>query len=160
MKDIITQLSHFVTELGLSASNTLAKMLLAISLFLTPLYGFFIVIIGFVLVDTVAGIYVSYRSPKLNGYESHKFFNMGPKLFFYLSTIICVYFVDLYILQGKLFDVEMLLSKALTLVWAHNEIKSMDEKSVKLGNRPFLVIAKDFILKLKDFKQDLNDLKN
>jgi hypothetical protein len=41
--------------------------------------------------------------------------------------------------------------------WIYIEIKSLDESSIKLGNKSFWVLLKE-INKLKDIKKDLNDI--
>jgi hypothetical protein len=38
------------------------------------------------------------------------------------------------------------------------EIKSLDESSIKLGNKSFWVLLKEMVNKLKDIKKDLNDI--
>lgn len=57
-----------------------------------------------------------------------------------------------------LFGVTDFLPKIITAIWLYIEIKSMDETSMKLGNRSFWIIIKEFILKLKTLKSDVNEL--
>jgi hypothetical protein len=42
-------------------------------------------------------------------------------------------------------------------LWIYIEIKSLDESSIKLGNKSFWVLLKEMV-KLKDIKKDLNDI--
>jgi hypothetical protein len=42
--------------------------------------------------------------------------------------------------------------------WIYIEIKSLDESSIKLGNKSFWVLLKEMVNKLKDIKKDLNDI--
>jgi hypothetical protein len=44
----------------------------------------------------------------------------------------------------------------MTTLWIYIEIKSLDESSIKLGNKSFWVLLK--VNKLKDIKKDLNDI--
>jgi hypothetical protein len=37
-------------------------------------------------------------------------------------------------------------------------MKSIDETSQKLGNRPFVFVLKDIIEKAKSFKKDINEI--
>ncbi len=48
----------------------------------------------------------------------------------------------------------------MTAVWVFNEIKSCDENSVKLGNKPFFDIIKSLLSKMKQLKKDLNEITN
>lgn len=75
-----------------------------------------------------------------------------------MSTILLAYLIDTHLLEGKLFDIKNLISKIITFVWIYIEIKSIDETSMKLGNRSFWVILKELISKTKDLKKDINDL--
>jgi hypothetical protein len=45
----------------------------------------------------------------------------------------------------------------MTTLWIYIEIKSLDESSIKLGNKSFWVLLKEMVNKLKD-KKDLNDI--
>ena len=75
-----------------------------------------------------------------------------------MSTILLAYLIDTHLLEGKLFDIKNLISKIVTFVWIYIEIKSIDETSMKLGNKSFWVILKELISKTKDLKKDINDL--
>lgn len=68
------------------------------------------------------------------------------------------FLIDTHICEGSLFSIPNIISKTLTFVWVYIEIKSIDETSVKLGNRSFWVILKELIGKTKDLKKDINDL--
>jgi hypothetical protein len=48
----------------------------------------------------------------------------------------------------------------MTLIWIYIEIKSLDETSMKLGNKSVWVILKEMTGKLKELKKDLNEIKN
>ena len=74
-----------------------------------------------------------------------------------MSTILLAYLIDTHLLEGKLFDIKNLISKIITFVWIYIEIKSIDETSMKLGNRSFWVILKEVVRKTKDLKNDIND---
>lgn len=127
--------------------------------FLTPLYGLFGLITFAVALDTS---FAMYSVVKLQGWSklvSTKFFNLAVKTFFYMGTIILAYLIDTHIFENQIMGINLLLSKATCVVWTIIEAKSIDETSQKLGNRPFLVIVKGIISKVKEFKKDLNDIK-
>lgn len=127
--------------------------------FLTPLYGLFGLITFAVILDT---IFAMYSVVKLQGWKhlvSTKFFNLAVKTFFYMGTIVLAFLIDTHIFDGKVMEIKLLLSKATCVVWTLIEAKSIDETSQKLGNKPFLTIVKNIITKVKEFKKDLNDIK-
>lgn len=68
------------------------------------------------------------------------------------------FLVDKFILNGSLFGIGFLLAKTMTSFWCYIEIKSLDESSMKLGNKSFWVLLKEMIEKLKGLKKDLNEL--
>lgn len=112
----------------------------------------------FIFSDTVFGIYTSIKLGGVGTFKSHKLFNVVIKSFFYLTTIIMAYLIDKYILVGSVFGIDYLLAKVLTFFWIYIETKSLDESSMKLGNKSFWVLLKELINKLKSVKKDLNEL--
>jgi hypothetical protein len=66
-------------------------------------------------------------------------------------------FLLINIFWGALFYI-ILAAKTMTTLWIYIEIKSLDESSIKLGNKSFWVLLKEMVNKLKDIKKDLNDI--
>jgi hypothetical protein len=66
--------------------------------------------------------------------------------------------IDKYIFEGSIMGIKFLLAKTMTMAWIYNEIKSLDETSMKLGNRSLWVILKELLAKMKDIKKDLGDI--
>lgn len=116
--------------------------------------------VSFLVMDTIAGIYVTHKLQGWAGFKSHKLFNLVIKSFFYLSTIIMAFVADLYLLEGSLFDIKLFLAKSIAVVWCYIELKSIDEKSQKLGNKSIWTIISELIGKLKTVKKDLNELQD
>jgi hypothetical protein len=125
--------------------------------FTTPIKGLFFLILFAVIFDTVFAIYTNVKLSGWNSFKSTKLFNIVVKTFFYLGSILFAFLVDKHILDGKLFDIPNILSKTITFVWVYIEIKSIDETSMKLGNKSFWVILKELIKKTKDLKNDINE---
>jgi hypothetical protein len=125
--------------------------------FTTPIKGLFFLILFAVIFDTVFAIYTNVKIGGWNSFKSTKLFNIVVKTFFYLGSILFAFLVDKHILDGKLFDIPNILSKTITFVWVYIEIKSIDETSMKLGNKSFWVILKELIKKTKDLKKDINE---
>lgn len=139
--------------------KTITATLLSILTFLSPVTGLIIIMIGFILLDTAAGIYVSVKLGGWKSFQSDKLFNLSVKSFFYCFSIILTYLIDMFIFGGKLQGVDFLLSKLMTVAWVFIEIKSLDEKSIKIGNKPFIVIIRNFIKYIKEFKKNINEIK-
>jgi len=138
--------------------KTLSLFAFSVSVFLMPIQGLIFTMIIFLIADTVTGIYASIKLNGIKSFCSTKFFNLVVKSFFYLSTIIMAFFIDKYMFDSHVMGVPLLWSKGMTAVWVYTEIKSIDETSMKLGNKSFWVILKEFIERLKGFKKDLNEV--
>lgn len=138
------------------------KFLLAISLiltsFITPIFPLFLVMISAVLLDTS---YAIYSTIKLNGktsFRSHLLFNIVIKLFGYLGTIALLHGIAIAFDATILFGIADLLPKCMCGFWLYIELLSLDETSIKLGNRPFLVIVKEIFAKMKSVKKDISEI--
>lgn len=136
----------------------ISYMLAAAFVTLLPLKPFVVTVILFVLADTIFGIYTAIKLNGISSYRSGKLFNFPVKVFFYSGSILLSYLVDNTIFGGQLLGISMLLTKACTLLWIYIEVKSMDETSMKLGNRSFWVILKEFVGKVKKLKKDINEI--
>ena len=106
--------------------------------------------------DTFAGIHIARKN---KDYQSDKLFNIVVKTFFYMTTILLAFLIDTFIFEKKLANIGYLSSKAVTMFWIYIEAKSLDEKSVKLGNRPFHVIMSALIKRIKSWKKDIKEIK-
>jgi hypothetical protein len=133
-------------------------ILSALTTFLFPIKGLLLLMIFFIAADTYFGIYAAIKLNGIQAFKSTKLFNVVVKSFFYLFTIIMTFMIDKYVFEGSLFDVKFLLAKSITMVWIYIEIKSLDETSMKLGNKSFWVLIKEMINKSKEIKKDLNEL--
>lgn len=147
-QDLHYFLLKFKAEIGM--------ILFSITSLLTPIFGMVFLVGIAVLLDTFAGVYIA---RKKNDYQSDKLFNVVVKTGFYMSTIFLAFLIDTFIFEEKIANIGFLSSKSLTMFWIYIEAKSLDEKSVKLGNRPFHVILTSLIKRIKDWKQDINEIK-
>ena len=133
---------------------------LTIATFLTPIKGLLIITGMAVLLDTIFAIYTTIRLNGWKSYQSTKLFNIVVKSFFYLGSIVIAYFIDTHIVEkNTIFGINLLISKATTIFWLYIELKSIDETSQKLGNKPFLDIVNGIVKWLKSLKKDINEIK-
>lgn len=129
-----------------------------IGTFLAPISGIIYTLLFFTLLDTVFGIYRVIRMEGVKGLKSTKLFNVVVKLFFYLGATIGMFFIDKFILNGtKIMNIEFILTKAMAVSFIYIEVKSMDETSVKLGNRSIWVVFAEMIRKFKQIKKDIKN---
>lgn len=135
------------------------NFLLTIVTFLAPIQGILILLIGFITFDTLMAIYVSV---KMKGWKSFRSAllrkGMTSKVFLYLGTVILAFLIDMFIMGGSTFGIQHLFSKGLAAIWCYAEIKSGDENSMKLGNRSFFVITKEFFKKMTGYKDDIEKI--
>jgi hypothetical protein len=136
--------------------KTLLTLLTILGSFFAPIKALILLTILFVIADTIFGIYATIKLHGKESFRSGKLFNIVVKTFFYASTIVLSFLIDKFIFGGAINGISFLLSKAATLFWIYIESKSLDETSMKLGNRSVWVVAKEAIFKYQSFKKDIN----
>lgn len=141
----------------LKFKNEIGILLFTFFTFLTPIYGMVALVAVSVFLDTCAGVYVARKN---NDFQSDKLFNIVVKTFFYMSTILLALLIDTHIFETKIANINYLSSKAVTMFWIYIECKSLDEKSQKLGNKPFHEILSALIKRIKSWKKDINEIKD
>lgn len=141
-------------------STFIKNALITFLVFITPIKGMLLLVSFAVAFDTLFAIYVSVKLKGISSFKSTKLFNIVVKTFFYMSTIVFSFLIDKYIFEGKILDISYLISKIITFLWLYIEIKSIDETSMKLGNRSLWVILKEIINKGKSLKKDINEIKD
>ena len=141
----------------LKFKNEIGILLFTFFTFLTPIYGMVALVAVSVFLDTCAGVYVARKN---NDFQSDKLFNIVVKTFFYMSTILLAFLIDTHIFETKIANINYLSSKAVTMFWIYIECKSLDEKSQKLGNKPFHEILSALIKRIKSWKKDINEIKD
>jgi hypothetical protein len=136
----------------------LKTALITFLVFITPIQGLIWLISFAVGFDTIFAIYVSVKQKGISSFSSTKLFNIVVKTFFYMGSIILAFLIDKFIFEGKVYDIPFLSSKIITTIWLYIEIKSIDETSMKLGNKSLWVLFREVISKGKGLKKDINDL--
>ena len=139
--------------------NFLKPLLLSILTFFVPIQGLLLLLIFMVSLDTLTAIYVSVKLRGIKSFRSALLRKgMTAKIFLYLGTVILSYMIDTHVLGGSTFGISHLLSKGLASIWTYAEVKSMDENSMKLGNRSFFIISKEFFKKITGYSKDIKDI--
>ena len=144
----------------LVAKENIAVLLGIILTFLTPIAGMLITVGLFIAADTIFAIYVEVKKGGWDAYRSGKLFNLATKSFFYLGGVILAYLVDFFIVAVPIWGIPLLITKIVCGLFIYIEVKSLDETSVKLGNRSLWEVLKEIINKGKDIKKDINKIKD
>lgn len=159
MQEDKTILDSFLTWffiIILKIKAELSILLISFLTFVSPIKGLFLLVGVAVFIDTCAGVYIARKN---NTFNSNNLFNIVVKTFFYMSTLILAYLIDKMVLNGKVFEIDYFSSKITAVFWLYIEGKSLDEKSQKLGNKPFTEIITNLIKWVKSVKKDINEIK-
>ena len=130
-------------------------LMMTLFTFLTPIKGLLSLLFLFIFLDTIVGIYVSVKTKGWRSFQSvilRK--GIGAKLLFYLGTAILAFMIDQYIVGPAAFGIHYLLAKSVTSLWIYVEVKSLDETSMKLGNRSIWVILRELIKRIANIKKE------
>jgi hypothetical protein len=137
----------------------LKSLILAFISFLSPIYGIIFLLSLAVMTDTVFAIYATIKLNGIKSFQSNKLFNLAIKTFFYMGSLLLAFTIDTFIVSSNtMFGIELLFSKVIAILWIYIEAKSIDETSIKLGNKPLLTIIKEMINVFKSLKKDIGNI--
>lgn len=141
------------------STSILIGIIFAIINFFDPIKGFLILMGFMVLADTVFAMWVAHKmNQKLT---SSKFFNIAPKIFFYLGSIMLAYGCDyLFVGAGPVMGINMLGTKVISFAFISNEVKSINETYIKRFGKSLYETIKEYLSVLKRLKKDIEDLVN
>jgi hypothetical protein len=129
--------------------------------FLSPIYGIISLLSMAVIADTIFAIYATIKTNGINSFQSNKLFNLAIKTFFYMGSLLLAFTIDTVIVSSNtMFGIDLLFSKAVAVLWIYIEVKSIDETSIKLGNKPLLTLIKEIIGVFTRLKKDMTGLKD
>lgn len=137
-----------------------------ITLFLTafctlilPIKPLILIMVAMVFLDTITGIWTCIKIDGKKSFKSHKLFNIIPKIVFYSLAILISFLMDKYVFGEKLFQIEYFLSKMVCVIAVFIESVSINENSMKMGNKSIIEVIKNLITGLKGIKKDITELK-
>jgi hypothetical protein len=138
--------------------STLIGLFISLLTVLAPIKAFIIIISLFVVADTTLAIYTTIKLNGMVSFRSNKLFNVVIKTVFYMGGILLAFLLDTFIFGGVIMGISLLLAKGVTLLFSYIELKSLDETSMKLGNKSFWILLKELFAKGKELKADLGDI--
>lgn len=156
-KELHNYIHDYIISIVASFKNELFIVSALFFAFTSPIHGLIYTVGGAVVMDTVFGLYKAWKL-KIE-IESNLMLNFFVKTFFYMGSIFLGLLISKYMTEGQAFGIRLFVPKFLCGVAMLIEFRSMDETSVKLGNRPILEIIKGAITWLKSFKKDINEIK-
>ena len=134
--------------------------LITVLTFIAPIRGLVLLLGTAVTIDTLFAIYTVMKTKGWGEVKSNKLFNVVVKSFFYMGSLLFAFLIDKYVIDtNTVLGIDLIVSKTIAIFWTYVEVKSIDETSIKLGNRSFYVILKELIKKIKDIKKDINEIK-
>ena len=110
-------------------------------------------------IDIAMGVYLVLKL-KEEPFCFSRFLQGFFKLIIYAALISISFLISEKIFNGKLFEIEHLCAKITTMLFLTLEVKSIDKKSVRLGNKPILEVVRSAIKVVKEFKNDFNNVKD
>ena len=150
-----TQLILLTTKL-----QTYSIQLMAIvSSFFLPISGILILIGVSVILDTLTGVWKSYKLK--TKVTSRKLSAVISKILLYEVTVMLFYLIDYYILNDivlTFFSVSLLTTKILALVLVSIEVISINENVKKVKGLDIWTALKNLFARAKEVTQDFKDI--
>jgi hypothetical protein len=130
-----------------------------VSSFFLPIVGILILIGVSVIVDTITGIWKSYKLK--TKVTSRRLSAIISKILLYEVTVMLFYLIDYYIINDivlAFFSVELLITKILALVLVSIEVISINENYKAVKNIDLWQSLKNLFARAKEVTQDFKDI--
>ena len=137
------------------------KLIAMLWAFLMPISGL-LFLVGFVIVlDTVTGIWKSYKNKvKIT---SRGLSAIISKMLLYEVTVVLFYMIDTFILNNiilQFFSVELLLTKVLALILVSIEVMSINENYKAVKGLDLWQAMKNLFARAKEIKQSVDEIRH
>jgi len=130
-----------------------------VSSFFLPISGILILIGVSVILDTITGVWKSYKLK--TKVTSRKLSAVISKILLYEVTVMLFYLIDYYILNDivlTFFSVSLLTTKILALVLVSIEVISINENVKKVKGLDIWTALKNLFARAKEVTQDFKDI--
>lgn len=138
-----------------------AKLIAMLWAFLMPISGL-LFLVGFVIVlDTVTGIWKSYKNKV--PVTSRGLSAIISKMLLYEVTVVLFYMIDHFILNNivlQFFSVQLLLTKVLSLILVSIEVMSINENYKAVKGLDLWQAMKNLFARAKEIKQDIDEIRH
>jgi len=136
-----------------------AQLMAIVSSFFLPIVGILILIGVSVIVDTITGIWKSYKLK--TKVTSRRLSAIISKILLYEVTIMLFYLIDFYLVNDIVlvfFSVELLVTKILALVLVSIEVISINENIKSVNGLDIWSSLKNLFARAKEVTQDFKDI--
>ena len=136
-----------------------AQLMAIVSSFFLPIVGILILIGVSVIVDTITGIWKSYKLK--TKVTSRRLSAIISKILLYEVTVMLFYLIDYYIINDivlAFFSVELLITKILALVLVSIEVISINENIKSVNGLDIWTSLKNLFARAKEVTQDFKDI--
>jgi hypothetical protein len=149
-----------IKYLTLALQSSAHRIMMAIAAFLVPIQGIMITVGVCIIADTMMGVW---KAKKLKQtITSRKLSQIISKMFLYQATIVLIFAVDKFILDGiiqQFFTVPLLATKIVALTLISIELFSIDENWRAVKKKGFWDYFKELTARAKDIKNETDKLK-
>lgn len=160
MESIYACFMEQLKYLTIALQNSAHRIMIVIAAFLAPIYGIMLTVGVCILADTVMGVW---KAKKLKEtITSRKLSQIISKMFLYQATVMLIYAVDKFILDGiiqQFFTVPLLATKMVALTLISIELFSMDENFRAVKKKGFWDYFKELSARAKQIKDETDKLK-
>ena len=137
------------------------KLMAMLWAFLMPISGL-LFLVGFVIVlDTVTGIWKSYKNKvKIT---SRGLSAIISKMLLYEVTVVLFYMIDTFILSNiilQFFSVDLLLTKVLALILVSIEVMSINENYKAVKGLDLWQAMKNLFARAKEIKKEVDEIRH
>lgn len=137
------------------------KLMAMLWAFLMPISGL-LFLVGFVIVlDTVTGIWKSYKNNvKIT---SRGLSAIISKMLLYEVTVVLFYMIDTFILNNiilQFFSVDLLLTKVLALILVSIEVMSINENYKAVKGLDLWQAMKNLFARAKEIKKEVDEIRH
>jgi hypothetical protein len=137
------------------------KLMAMLWAFLMPISGL-LFLVGFVIVlDTVTGIWKSYKNKvKIT---SRGLSAIISKMLLYEVTVVLFYMIDTFILNNiilQFFSVDLLLTKVLALILVSIEVMSINENYKAVKGLDLWQAMKNLFARAKEIKKEVDEIRH
>jgi hypothetical protein len=137
------------------------KLIAMLWAFLMPISGL-LFLVGFVIVlDTVTGIWKSYKNKV--PVTSRGLSAIISKMLLYEVTVVLFYMIDHFILNNivlQFFSVQLLLTKVLSLILVSIEVMSINENYKAVKGLDLWQAMKNLFARAKEIKKEVDEIRH
>lgn len=134
----------------------------SILIMFVPIHGILIAVGSAIVLDTFTGVF---KSVKINGWSSirsRKLSQVVSKMLLYEVCILFLYIIDKFILNEFIFkwlSVDYMFTKVCAILLIFVELVSIKENLEEAYNIKIWEMLKKVFLRLKEIKEDINNVK-